>query len=224
MSLHELFDVLIDRYPEDVEALQDAIGVLQQQRLTRIDRIARLNDAQWQRLGLPLGIETILREEAALLRSVETAHVPPATGEVRLESEGLRRRGESDGTRPSEPVKSLDLPPPADLEFLWRRLLQDTLPEDKQAALQCSWDAITSEHDKYMMFLEYSSYLRKPDISEEDREQRRKELEPLMKEFGLKTEENHCTSVWCVTAAVVFAIIGAVYWSLPDLDPVEILL
>merc|ERR1719408_897779 len=111
----------------------------------------------------------------------------------------------------------MDLTPPADLEPLWQQLLEDTLPPDKRSALQESWEQAGSDHDRYMMFLEYSSYLRKPEITEEEKEERRKQLEPLMKEFGLKSEDEESgfstVLLWSIIIAVILFIAGVIYYS-----------
>merc|ERR1719159_1093593 len=83
----------------------------------------------------------------------------------------------------------MDLTPPPELDLLWRQLLEDCLPPDKRAALHKTWEEAGDDNDRYMMFLEYSSYLRKPEITEEEKAERRKQLEPLMQEFGLLAEE-----------------------------------
>merc|ERR1712151_1118740 len=112
---------------------------------------------------------------------------------------------QSSGTSQARGLLSpMDLTPPPDLEALWQQLLDDTLPPDKRQSLQDSWDATPDSNDRYMMFLEYSSYLRKPEVSPEEREERRKQLEPLMREFGLKPgDEDLSDSPWQ----------GAIFWS-----------
>merc|ERR1712187_90021 len=119
------------------------------------------------------------------------------------------------GSEPSEPkglLSPLDLTPPDDLDLLWQQLLEDTLPPDKRAALQDSWENTEGDQEKYMMFLEYSSYLRKPEITEEEKEERRKQLEPLMKEFGLGGGEEESSwqgaLVWFVFIAVILFVAG----------------
>jgi len=88
-----------------------------------------------------------------------------------------------------EPIGSADFTPPPDLEPLWQRLLEDCLPPDRRQALQENWNDVGSDYDRYMMFLEYSSYLRKQEVTEEEKKERRKQLEPLMQEFGLTAED-----------------------------------
>mmetsp|Transcript_71087 Transcript_71087/g.123294 ORF Transcript_71087/g.123294 Transcript_71087/m.123294 type:complete len:295 (-) Transcript_71087:88-972(-) len=280
VSTQELVEELIERFPDDQEDLNDALEILKKQRLTSCERLAKLNDSQWGRLGVPMGIETILRDAveavqrgAAVLAEEAEAPAPvpeplPSAppphlqrprarqsgldddGELPLEPfepEGLRRRA---GQGSSEPrpgasrnwssdsgggyegpsqqksgsgerkglLSAMDLTPPPDLELLWQQLLEDTLPPDKRAALQDSWEQTGSDHDKYMMFLEYSSYLRKPEITEEEKEERRKQLEPLMKEFGLRSDMEEESAwqgafVWCVLVAVILFVAGVVYYS-----------
>ena len=73
-----------------------------------------------------------------------------------------------------------------------------------------------------MMFLEYSSYLRKPEISEEEKEERRKQLEPLMREFGLKADDEDSgwqgVLIWFLLVAVVFFVAGLVYYAYAEPD------
>lgn len=49
------------------------------------------------------------------------------------------------------------------VDAAWRRLLAETLPEEKQRVLQQSYDAEPSALRKYHMLLEFSSYLRRPE-------------------------------------------------------------
>merc|ERR1719160_1231216 len=110
----------------------------------------------------------------------------------------------------------MDLTPPDDLDELWQQLLEDTLPPDKRAALMDSWERAGDVQDQYMMFLEYSSYLRKPEVTEEEKEERRKQLEPLMKEFGIHSEEEESSwqgaLIWFIFVAVVLFIAGLIYY------------
>ena len=52
--------------------------------------------------------------------------------------------------------------PPPNLDQLWTKLLEDSLSVEKRASLQANFDACETRQDQYMMFLEYTSYLRKP--------------------------------------------------------------
>ncbi|CAK9078090.1 unnamed protein product [Durusdinium trenchii] len=52
---------IIDIIPQD---LQEALELLQRQKIHSLTRLAKLTDAQWQRLNLALGIEALLREAA----------------------------------------------------------------------------------------------------------------------------------------------------------------
>lgn len=287
-TTEELVHELAERYPEDADDLREALAALQKQKLTSSERLAKLNDGQWQRLGIPMGIETILREaveliqrgEVALAEQAEAASIPsstaPATADYPLQStaphsaerparssreddsedelplepvsvsdvshreaEGIRRRGTGGGlqrqsllgeprgrqdrTTPQEGKERkglltvADLTPPDDLDRLWNQLLEDTLPPDKRAALMQSWRETPSANERYMMFLEYSSYLRKPEVSEEEKEERRKQLEPLMKEFGINGDEADDSSwqgafVWFLFVAIVLFMAGIIYY------------
>jgi|Transcript_87540 hypothetical protein len=271
-TTQQLISELVARFPEDADDLNEALELLQKQRLSTCDRLAKLNDSQWQRVGVPIGIEAILRDAIEALQREDvkprdeqqsSSAPPPADtsvtarrpipvqsdmqedsddGELPLEPvdiEGLRRRGGGNGS--SEPkrhaqrnsqekerkglLSPLDLAPPDDLDILWQQLLEDTLPPDKRAALQESWEQTPGDHDKYMMFLEYSSYLRKPEITEEEKEERRKQLEPLMKEFGLPTDDEdpgwQGASIWCVVISVILFVAGLIYYSYAMPDPLH---
>lgn len=284
VATQELVEALVERFPEDADDLRDALEVLQKQRLSSCDRLAKLNDSQWQRLGVPIGIETILRDAVDSLQKGETfldngtraapAHseqVPQETaaplpaqvapkplrredsGELPLdpfepEPQGLRRRGggggnqqqqqqasdgrsggsrgssqKADGSERRGLLSPMDLTPPDDLDLLWQQLLEDTLPPDKRAALMDSWERAGDAHDKYMMFLEYSSYLRKPEITEEEKEERRKQLEPLMKEFGINPSADDSGwqggFVWCIFVAVIIFIAALIYYTYATIEP-----
>lgn len=62
-STQSLLEVLSRRFPDDADELQEACTELLRQRLGTVQRLAKLNDSQWQRLNLPMGIEAIIREE-----------------------------------------------------------------------------------------------------------------------------------------------------------------
>eukprot|EP00928_Gymnodinium_smaydae_P016625 TRINITY_DN16265_c0_g1_i1.p1 TRINITY_DN16265_c0_g1~~TRINITY_DN16265_c0_g1_i1.p1 ORF type:complete len:348 (+),score=92.29 TRINITY_DN16265_c0_g1_i1:137-1045(+) len=276
---------LAAKFPDDAGDLQEALEELRKQKLGSVERLARLSDVQWQRLGFPLGIEALIREE------LEASAAPPvpapapapapsapsrapapraAAARQPLESqareeEALRQaayeRGRglaaddddicsSDGELPLEPYEPpqglrqrsgrgapeasrrgdrsersvpdtsgsllgpMDLRPPENLDELWEQLLEDCLPPDKRAALQDSWEATGSESDRYLMFLEYSSYLRKPEVSEEQREAHRKQMEPLMRELGLPRDEDEGSGgIWLpVVFGLILLIVGVVYY------------
>lgn len=298
-TTQELVEVLTARYPEDTGALQDAMDVLRQNRITSCDRLARLSETQWSRLGLPLGIEAIIRDEVATTGivlppaaavaskvAVATEHAPagdqraqgdegptsqlhrpalslapPDGGDFPLEAcehdildltaptpprqqepsqlrvrewerghlaqDGLHRRGagrrrsperhEQEGSRERGLLSSTELSPPQELESLWQQLLEDTLPPDKRATLHASWEAVPDRYDRYMMFLEYSSYLRKPEVTEEEKKERREQLEPLMREFGIPTEDEdpgwHSLLLLLVLLGMLFFVFGVTYYS-----------
>jgi len=271
-TTQQLISELVERFPEDADDLNEALELLQKQRLSTCDRLAKLNDSQWQRIGVPIGIEAILRDAIEPLQREDvkprdeqqsSSAPPPADtsltarrpipvqsvmqedsddGELPLEPvdiEGLRRRGGGNGSSGPKRhaqqksqenerkglLSPLDLAPPDDLDILWQQLLEDTLPPDKRAALQESWEQTPGDHDKYMMFLEYSSYLRKPEITEEEKEERRKQLEPLMKEFGLPTDDEdpgwQGASIWCVVISVILFVAGLIYYSYAMPDPLH---
>jgi len=276
VSTQELVEALVERFPDDAQDLREALETLQKQRLSSCERLAKLNDSQWQRLGIPMGIETILREGVdAILRGeavlADTAGVtsleptpvqaaepqprarpshreeddelplePFEASELPSRNEGLRRRGPSErsqrepliptgrekrqdaaprkeGSERKGLLSTVDLTPPDDLELLWRQLLDDTLPPDKRSALMSSWEEAGNDNDRYMMFLEYSSYLRKPEITDEEKEERRKQLEPLMKEFGIHGGPDDEPSwqgffIWFLFVAIILFMAGIIYY------------
>mmetsp|Transcript_96772 Transcript_96772/g.273444 ORF Transcript_96772/g.273444 Transcript_96772/m.273444 type:complete len:277 (-) Transcript_96772:171-1001(-) len=259
-TTRDFIESLAERFPEDADDLRDALEALQRQKLVRRERLERLNDSQWQRLGLPLGIESLIREELAAVPTEAAAPqggaldracgktdsapgvAKPSTrvdarckpviddeGEVELEPyeppQGLRRRGgggghldceaEDDSSERKGYPSPLDLTPPPDLDILWRQLLEDTLPPDKRPSLQDTWEAAANDDDKYMLLLEYSSYLRKPEITEDDKEDRMKQLEPLMRELGVQSDynsdESQATLLFWMILGIVVLFLGVIY-------------
>ncbi|CAE8625642.1 unnamed protein product, partial [Polarella glacialis] len=267
----ELVSTLAARHADDAEDLREALQVFQRQKLSTLDRLAKLNDSQWARLGLPLGIEALLREEvdasssalafaqdggsssssfgAAVATKVEARHAASSPAPTRLpshrssaleqeeedeeddegslvpaygEQAGLRRRGGSSRDKRQPPQYHLsgstELRPPADLEKLWQQLLEDTLPPDKREALQDTWDGARTASDKYMIYLEYSSYLRKQDVTEEEKAERRKQMEPLMQQYGLEgmdldEPENQTCMIWLLMLTIILFSAGAIYYA-----------
>eukprot|EP00434_Breviolum_minutum_P041505 symbB.v1.2.036919.t1/scaffold5319.1/size29312/3 len=128
--------------------------------------------------------------------------------------------------REREPRKEMgllgetELLPPENLEELWQELLEDTLPPDKRDLLQASWQRTQSDSERYMLFLEYSSYLRKQEVTEEEKAERRKQLEPLLKEYGLdkpEPESQGCT--WMMTLSLIALIAAIIYYTFRAVDP-----
>lgn len=277
-DLEDMISDLQSQNPDDSEDLADALQALRRQKLTNLERLAKLNDSQWQRLGLTLGIEALLREEVesrsvSRTESVATAspstapapepsvsfssssstrpaqaHIPARSvpedeedeeeeeleeqDEAEEEQMGLYQRGahgrrvqvqarsretgSSAKSRVHEKDWSMELTVPDNLEDLWQQLLDDTLPPDKREALQASWDSTPNTHDRYMMFLEYSSYLRKQEVTEEEKAERKKQLEPLLREYGLNDqhkEHNEGPWIWIIMLVMVMFISGIIYYS-----------
>lgn len=305
-------EALCQSYPEDAEDLHDALEVFRQQRLNSCERLLRLNDAYWQRLGLPLGIESLLRDElAAAAPPAAAAAATPAVGstaapasstparQATVQSAAASRHaaaapaarrgparhaatpptdngsssaeeGSDDGAIPLQPFEPanglyqrgsggrkaarpqaaedsvvysrlrqgaqgndgqeqgflgpLELTPPPNLEELWMSLLEDTLPADRHPALQATWDSTPDPNERYMMLLEYSSYLRKPELTEEEKAERKREMEPFMREFGLNAdgeEEGGCPSfvLWTLLIGMLLFAGGTsyYYYHWPDL-------
>jgi len=161
-------------------------------------------------------------------------------GELPLEEfdppSGLhQRRPARKDTRPQRPTEQgtsslppLELTPPPDLEDRWQELLRDTLPADKRGALQEAWDATGNAHDRYMMLLEYTSYLRKkPEASPEEQAEQRKRLEPLMRDLGISSLEGDdleepglsSTAIWWLCAGLVVFSMAAAYASWSGSEP-----
>jgi len=254
-SMEEFITALSSKHPDDAEDLQEAFQVLQKQKINTLERLAKLTDGQWQRLGLALGIEALLREaaseagEAAGERPSEAsrgkATVTNSSSPARFETEEPLREEATDGLfqrkagrraqvnsstrsepREREPRKEMgllgetELLPPENLEELWQELLEDTLPPDKRDLLQASWQRTQSDSERYMLFLEYSSYLRKQEVTEEEKAERRKQLEPLLKEYGLdkpEPESQGCT--WMMTLSLIALIAAIIYYTFRAVDP-----
>lgn len=264
-SLQELVATLSELYPGDAEDLAGALEALHKQKLHSCDRLAKLNDSQWQRLQLPLGIEALLRDEVSKVSRqaapsqgtgvAPTASAPPKPqrpapverhGEIALEEfepedRLVRRRsrpGDAAGrlldghagpgkrkAQAAPAFKPLDLVPPDDLGELWEELMEESLPPDKRACLQETWDSASSDKERYMMYLEYASYFRKPEVSPEEREERRKQMEPLLHEFGIKSEypedEGHWVNAiaWVLFFAFISVLAGTIHYLYSTAEP-----
>lgn len=275
---------LCRRFPDDSDDLRDALEELRRQKLNSIQRLARLSDSQWQRLGLPLGIESLIRDEVVVAAAggtggsafapvVATSSDAAMSSTARIarprEADGIgdeadaatldledsddgqvplqpyeppaglyQRRGDSSGGQRSRGgpaaaskirsgqgglLSPMELSPPEDLDDLWQQLLEDTLPPDKRQALQASWETAGDGHDRYMMFLEYSSYLRKPEVSEEEKAERRKQLQPLMRELGVHidaySEGSQSALVWWLVACIIMLFGGIVSYLYTRSEP-----
>lgn len=255
-SVQELVASLSRKFPEEAEDLQRALEALLKQKLSSCDRLAKLNDNQWQRLELPLGIEALLREaaataaapaataapaaaerpvahpgpEPALSRSTARARKAPADeGEIPLEDwepevppEGSfrQRRGsrvlQAEQRGSSSFSKPVVLKPPADLDVIWQELMEESLPPDKRACLQEAFDRAANDQERYMMYLEYSSYFRRPEVTPAQRAEQRKQLEPLMRELGINLgpdgdEEGKASVVmWLLLICLIAGLLGVV--------------
>jgi hypothetical protein len=53
-----------------------------------------------------------------------------------------------------------DMMSPQEVDAAWRRLLEETLPEEKRELLMSSYENESDPHRRYSMLLEFSSYLR----------------------------------------------------------------
>jgi len=249
LSIEDFVSELSADHPEDAEDLGEALQVLRRQKINSLERLVKLTDGQWQRLGIPLGIEALLKEEAeATLASISTSADPgPAASkttdcsersisEEQLEAEdlvtesGLYRRGAGrvkmevgrdsetrQAPRESGLLGDMELSTPQNLSELWHELLEDTLPPDKRELLQASWDRAANDSERYMLFLEYSSYSRKQAVSEEDKAETRKQLEPLLKQYGLhdlqQESESSGPSIWFVLAALAMLVAAVIWYS-----------
>ena len=82
-------------------------------------------------------------------------------------------------------MPTIKLEAPDNLEELWENLLVETLPPDKRDPLQSQWEGTPSIDDRYMMFLEYSSYLRRKEPTVEEKKARREQLRPFFEAHGI---------------------------------------
>ncbi|CAD7923937.1 unnamed protein product [Amoebophrya sp. A120] len=101
-----------------------------------------------------------------------------------LDQSGHLQTGTMNTTAPP-----FQLEPPENLEELWENLLLETLPPDKRDVLQQQWVDTPTVEEKFMMLLEYNSYLRRPHVSPEERAERRKQLAPLLAHYGIPADE-----------------------------------
>lgn len=83
-DIEQLLSALADEHPEDREDLAAAFEVFHKQRLTSLGRLSSLNDAQWARMGLSLGVEALIRDALGASSGLDEASVgtgsPPAAG------------------------------------------------------------------------------------------------------------------------------------------------
>lgn len=163
-SLCLFFRSLALQFPEEAEGLDAVLTSLGCERITNKQRLGQLTDAHWARLSIPLGLEALIRE--ALVSSSEKQQ-KPLVGLTSSQNDFFPvEKSLCEEVRPEyseESFPSLQLEPPEDLELRWTRLLLDTLPPDKRGPLWAQWDAADSSTERFMMFLEYSSYLGKGD-------------------------------------------------------------
>ncbi len=109
---------------------------------------------------------------------------------------------------------------PEDIDDAWRRLLEETLPPDKQEALWETWNDEPNYRRRYSMLLEFSSYLRQGATpSEQDakaatRERVRASRNPHMHMYEGE-EVSLCweiSRVLLIVALVVCTVLGAAYY------------
>ncbi|CAE7250951.1 unnamed protein product [Symbiodinium sp. KB8] len=138
-------------------------------------------------------------------------------GAGRVKMEVGRESDTRQAPRESGLLGDMELSPPQNLAELWHELLEDTLPPDKRELLQASWDRAANDSERYMLFLEYSSYLRKQAVSEEDKAETRKQLEPLLKQYGLhdlqQESESSGSSIWFMLAALAMLVAAVIWYS-----------
>jgi len=224
MDLRSFLEELAHRYPSDLEDLENSWQILEKQRISTVDRLVKLGDSQWARLNIPLGVEAIIREELSL--------IPAQDEEDSIEESTLRQRGKPVARPKPETPKAkemaqpqLYLEPPSNLEEQFHQLLVDTLPPDRREMLLNSWRDLESIDDRYMMFLEYSSYLRKPEMSDKEREEHEKKMEPLLHHYGIsKSDDDSRVGLlpWIVIGGVGLFAIGFYYYAYPgEITPHE---
>ena len=130
-----------------------------------------------------------------------------------------RAAGESSARQQSSPDDLLVGPEKLteeDINDAWRRLLEETLPPEKQEAL---WETYNEEPDlrrKYNMLLEFSSYLRQgastadvEDVKASTRARVRNTRYPDADETSLCWE---LTRVMLIVALIVGAVVGGAYY------------
>ncbi len=59
-DLKLLFRHLAKESPRDAPSLQDAFEKIVSQHIETVHRLSQLTDSQWARLGIPLGVETLV--------------------------------------------------------------------------------------------------------------------------------------------------------------------
>ena len=140
------------------------------------------------------------------------------------EADGLRRRKAQ--ASESHAAKMEDLwssaaskMSPAQVDAAWERLLEETLPPEKQEALMRSYEAERDPRMRYNMLLEFSSYLRQgaaydggggrigsnPKTSDDFRDDFRDDGDGL----SLKWE---IFRVLLIVGAVLAAVMGVAWW------------
>ena len=77
----------------------------------------------------------------------------------------------------------MPLDPPEDLEQLCEQLLDDCLPPDKRLYINQTWNKCADNQEKYMMFLEYSSYLRTKHQTPQEQREHEQSLGPLLNQY-----------------------------------------
>jgi len=235
MNVKNFLEGLLDRYPNDAQDLEEAWKNLSSQRINDIDRLQKLSDSQWSRLNIPLGVEAIIREELETLINAPSEEPPEEPEKVLRQRKGGSTSGQGITMRPknhferaqsgstgntnNKPVgfSDLSLEPPDNLDEQWSQLLFDTLPPDRRDMLQKSWDEMGDDNrqDKYMMFLEYSSYLRKPENNSRDKQKTEKRMEPLLREYGLQHEvegDSRMGLLWLGFGVLILLCGGGYYY------------
>jgi len=112
-------------------------------------------------------------------------------------TEGLRQRScrrsteNDDAKEDYTPLINVPLDPPEDLHLLWEQLLEDCLPPDKRKYIMQTWNRCQDDRERYMMFLEYSSYLRSKHQTNAEKKQAQESLGPLINQYmGLGKSPN----------------------------------
>lgn len=106
-TVEDLLASLASEHPEDAEDLVAALDSFRREKLTSVGRLARLNDAQWARLGLSLGVESLVRD-AIQFASPEDSTSPPRQSPPPRPSPPVRGGGQSAAREQSWEARTLD--------------------------------------------------------------------------------------------------------------------
>ena len=96
----------------------------------------------------------------------------------------------------------------AEVDAAWQQLLEETLPPDKQEALNETYQEETSYERKYQMLLEFSSYLRQSATNSDDSTGKARRPIPPGARGGSYYDDDGSSLCWEISR--VFLIVGAI--------------